>query len=35
MDLLVLGILAVASAATCGLLRLCEWLSDETHGDHP
>lgn len=34
MDILYLGILALAFAATYGLLRVCEWLSDDTREGH-
>ena len=35
MDLLYLGILALASVATYGLLKACEWLSDNKHRGRP
>jgi hypothetical protein len=35
MDIAYLGILALAFAATYGLLRLCEWLADDRHGGRP
>ena len=33
MDLLYLGVAAVMSLATYGLLKLCEWLFHDKHGD--
>jgi hypothetical protein len=35
MDLMYLGILALGFAATYGLLKLCDVLSDHRHGDRP
>ncbi len=35
MDTLYLGILVLAFAATYGLLKVCEWLSGDTHGGRP
>ncbi len=35
MDIVFIGILALAFAATCGLLKLCEWLMGYTHGERP
>ncbi len=35
MDILYLGILALAFGATYGGLRMCEWLSDDTRGGRP
>ncbi len=32
MDVIYLGILALASAATCGLLKACEWLMNDRKG---
>ncbi len=33
MDLMYLGILALFFIATYGLLRLCDWLSHDQHGE--
>ncbi len=35
MDIFYLGILVISFAATCGLLKLCEWLMGDTHGGRP
>jgi hypothetical protein len=31
MDFLYLGVIVLAFAATYGLLKVCEWLSHDTH----
>ncbi len=35
MDLVYLGILVLFFAATYGLLKMCEWLSHDQHGERP
>ncbi len=35
MDVMYLGILALVFAGTYGLLRLCERLSHDKHGERP